>query len=126
MDLKCIKGLRKIAAIVSCLLQTSADRRKRTLLAKPADEVFDAGRAVGKGLGKRLLLRDEVTKEFGFADINTEKNLWDSGGFGGSLHSCYRFLMEFKTSRGGQSQSHQNRFESDLRCCSDLKAKRAT
>ena len=81
-----IEGGHDCVAIMACLLETDLELLARGVFRKPFGEQADPCPRVFKAFGAGFLRSDDMAEQFGFSDIDAEKEARRVGGFNGSFH----------------------------------------
>ena len=120
------ESMRDVATVVSSLLKAGSELFRIGDREQPLEERANAFRSVVETLTEVLIGSDDVAKKIRLTDIDAEKESWSVGRDSGIFHGC--FVVLFGTQNISRRESHSliKTDSKDLRCCSDLKAGRAT
>ena len=111
VDLMLVKSIGDFKSVVPGLLETGGELNRSGDGFEPSDEFCDPVIGVVEASGDGHVWSEEMAAEVGFADVDSEKELWSECGIIISVHGSIGCPKgHSKQLSAEESQSHQNRF----------------
>ena len=111
VDLMLVKSIGDFKSVVPGLLETGGELNRSGDGFEPSDEFCDPEIGVVEAASDGLVWSEEVAEEVGFANVDSEKELWSECGIIISVHGSIGCPKgHSKQLSAEESQSHQNRF----------------